>query len=88
MGRWLKTCVFNTRSILPPRSLSRRYTHSQHTAKLTTSTVYLGAISARHCRANGVNGAAATTMALATPSPRMRSANVLMTLTPTLGSSG
>ena len=55
---------------------------------LTTSTVYLGAISARHCRANGVSGAAATTTARNTFSLRIRSANVLMTLTPTLASSG
>ena len=50
--------------------------------------MYFGAISDRHCRANGVIGAAVTMTARVTASARMRSANVLIVLTPTFGSSG
>jgi len=54
----------------------------------TTSIVYLGAISVRHCRAKGVMGAWATTMARYTASARMRSAYSLTPFTPTFGSVG
>ena len=55
--------------------------------KLTTSIVYLGAISVRHWRAKGVMATWATTTARNTDSARMRSAKFLICFTPTFGSS-
>ena len=55
--------------------------------QLTTSIVYLGAISVRHWRAKGVMATCATTTARKTDSARMRSARFLICLTPTFGSS-
>ena len=75
-------------SIIEQLSMMLQLNMSSAHVVLTTSMLYFGCISVRHCLANGVRLACTTMSARKTFSLFILSAKVLMVLTPTLSSFG